>query len=301
MLASWNTVGTIGRSSRAEYASASSPVASSGGTMGIRGIAPPLAAPRRRLTAPSLDASSGGRVSPISIMLSRLERNLYSCNILHPMPVVDITAPPLAPEELADRLRRAPWRRYVAIGDSLTEGLGDPVDGYPDMTWPEATAHAFQQLHPDFKFLNLGKRYLTARQVRETQLQPALDFEPDLVTVLAGGNDLGDPFDPEGIERELDTMVAALIDTGATVCTMGIPNVVRCGRIPERMAEILGPRLAAHHEISERIAERHDTVFIDYFDHPMSEDPSTVSDDLVHPNKRGQAMVADGVLQGLAS
>ena len=217
------------------------------------------------------------------------------------MPVIDMTAPPLEPEELADRLRRAPWRRYVAIGDSLTEGLGDAVEGYPDMSWAEAPAQAFKRLHPDFTFLNLGKRYLTARQVRETQIQPALDFEPDLATVLAGGNDLGDPFDPEGIERELDTMVADLIDTGATVSTFSMPDVVRCGRYPKQMAEVLGPRIAVHREISVRIAERYDTVFFDYFNHPMSADPSVVSDDLLHPNMRGHAIVADLVLQGLAS
>jgi lysophospholipase L1-like esterase len=102
------------------------------------------------------------------------------------VPVMDMTAPPLESEELADRLRRAPWRRYVAIGDSLTEGLGDPVQGYPNVSWAEGPAQALKRLHRDFEFLNLGKRYLTARQVRETQLQPALDFEPDLATVLAG-------------------------------------------------------------------------------------------------------------------
>ena len=212
-----------------------------------------------------------------------------------------MTAPPLEPEELADRLRRAPWRRYVTIGDSVTEGLGDPVEGYPNMAWAEAIAQAFKQLHPDFAFLNLGKRYLTAREVRETQIQPALDFEPDLTTVLAGGNDLGDPFDPEGIERELDTMVADLIDTGATVSTFSMPDVVRCGRYPKQMAEVLGPRLAVHREISVRIAERYDTVFFDYFNHPTCDDPSIVSDDLLHPNMRGHAIVADLVLQGLAS
>jgi lysophospholipase L1-like esterase len=212
-----------------------------------------------------------------------------------------MTAPPLEPEELADRLRRAPWRRYVTIGDSVTEGLGDPVEGYPNMAWAEAIAQAFKQLHPDFAFLNLGKRYLTARQVRETQIQPALDFEPDLTTVLAGGNDLGDPFDPEGIERELNTMVADLIDTGATVSTFSMPDVVRCGRYPKQMAEVLGPRIAIHREISVRIAERYDTVFFDYFNHPMSADPSVVSDDLLHPNMRGHAIVADLALHGLAS
>ena len=212
-----------------------------------------------------------------------------------------MTAPPLEPEELADRLRRARWRRYVTLGDSLIVGLGDPVEGYPNMAWTEAIGQAFKQLHPDFEFLNLGKPYLTARQVRETQLQPALDFEPHLATALAGGNDLGDPFDPEGIERELDMMVAALTDTGATVFTLSMPNIVRCGRYPKRMAEVLGPRLAVHREISVRIAERYDTVYFDYFNHPSCDDPSIVSDDLLHPNMRGQAILTDLVLQGLAS
>src|SRR3954447_25916801 len=102
------------------------------------------------------------------------------------MPVIDVTTPPLEPQELADRLRRVRWRRYVVLGDSLIVGLGDPVAGYPNMAWTEAIGQAFKQLHPDFEFLNLVKPYLTARQVRDTQLQPALDFEPDLATVLAG-------------------------------------------------------------------------------------------------------------------
>jgi lysophospholipase L1-like esterase len=214
---------------------------------------------------------------------------------------IDMTRSPLEPEELADRLRGAPWRRYVAIGDSLTEGLGDPVEGYPNIAWVASIGQAFKQLHPDFAFLNLGKRYLTARQVRETQLQPALDFEPDLATVLAGGNDLGDPFDPEGIEREVDAMVAALTDTGATVFMLSMPNIVRSGRYPEKLAAILGPRIAAHREIVVRIAERHDAVYFDYFNHPSCDDPTIASDDLMHPNKRGEAILTDMVLQGLAS
>lgn len=217
------------------------------------------------------------------------------------MPLVDLTAPPLGPDELTDRLRRAPWRRFVAIGDSLTEGLGDPVEGYPTTPWADGIADAFKQVHPDFAYLNLGKRYLAAREVRETQLQPAIDFGPDLASVLAGGNDLGDPFDPENIEREMDTMISALIGTGATVVTLSMPDVVRSGRYPEKMADILGPRLAAHREITARVAERHDTVFIDYFHHPACEDPSIISADLVHPNMHGHAIINDLVLQALAS
>lgn len=217
------------------------------------------------------------------------------------MPFVDLTAAPLEPDELDERLRGAPWRRYVAIGDSLIEGLGDQVEGYPTTGWPDSTAQTFKRLHPDFEFLNLGQRYLTSRQVRENQLQAAVDFKPDLATVLAGGNDLGYPFDPDGIERELDTMVAALTETGATVFTWSLPNMIRCGRYPEQLAEFLGSHLAVYREIAVRIAERYDTIFFDCFNHPMSEDPTTLSDDLFHINMRGQAILTDLVLQGLAS
>lgn len=217
------------------------------------------------------------------------------------MRFVDITAPPLPADELTDRLRRAPWRRYAAIGDSLIEGLGDPVPGYPRMGWPDATAEAFKRAHPDFEYLNLGKRYLTARQVRETQLQRAVDFRPDLATVLAGGNDMGDPFDPAAIERELDAMVAALTGTGATVFTWSLPNMMRCGRYPQAMVDLLVPRVATYREIALRIARRYDTVFFDAFNHPMGRDPSTLSDDLFHINMRGQAILTDLVLRGLTS
>ncbi len=61
--------------------------------------------------------------------------------------------------------------------------------------------------------------------------------------MLAGGNDLGDPFDPEGIERELDTMVAALTDAGATVFTLSLPNQVLL-------------LLFRRHELVERLVRR---------------------------------------------
>lgn len=217
------------------------------------------------------------------------------------MRTIDLTAPPLAPGELADRLARAPWRRYVTLGDSLVEGLGDSVEGYPDVGWAEATGQVFKELHPDFEFLNLGKRYTTAYRVRETQLEPALEFGPDLAAVLAGGNDLGDPFDPEGIERELDRMVSALTSAGATVMVWSVLNTFRCGRYPQPMVDLLAPRLAQHREITLRVAERYDTVFFDCFNHPMSADPSIVSDDLFHINMRGQALLTEMTLQGLAS
>ena len=36
-----------------------------------------------------------------------------------------------------------PWRRYVALGDSFTEGIGDPAPNRPDYHygWADRMAH----------------------------------------------------------------------------------------------------------------------------------------------------------------
>ena len=97
-------------------------------------------------------------------------------------------------------------------------------------------------------------------------------------------------------------IVCALTKAGSTVATLSMPDFVRrSGRYPQEMVELLGARVEVHREISVRIAERYDAVFFDFFNHPVSDDPSVVSADLVHPNMRGYAIIADAAVHGLAS
>jgi hypothetical protein len=75
------------------------------------------------------------------------------------------------------RLKEVPWRRYVAMGDSITEGvLGDPYPPYPEIGYAQMVADALEARRSDMRFFNLGKRYLTSRQIRESQLGRALEF-----------------------------------------------------------------------------------------------------------------------------
>jgi lysophospholipase L1-like esterase len=216
------------------------------------------------------------------------------------MPTVDNLLE-LSKDELTSRLRHAPWRRFVALGDSLTEGLGDSVPGYPDKPWAPAVAERLTELHPDFEFLNLGKRFLVAREIRRTQLQPALDFRPDLACVFAGGNDVTmNSFEPSVLERDLDAMMGELTRAGATVFTFSMMNVTRSGRYPQEAIDFIEPKLQTLREVVGRVAERHDAVFFDYFDHPIASDPEIMSEDMIHVNMRGQALLTAAILQGLA-
>jgi lysophospholipase L1-like esterase len=207
--------------------------------------------------------------------------------------------------DLADRARElfpeVPWRRYVAVGDSITEGIGDPVPGYPDGGWVPTVGRILKQLRPDFEHVNLAKRGLTTREVRQTQVERAIELEPDLVTVSSGGNDLlKQRFDPSITEQELDAMFTALRATGADMLTFTMYDIFSSGVTPEEMNAVLSPRFDAVADVVRTVAARHDVYLIDFAVHPASRDPDTYSTDLQHANMRGLGVVAEEVVAGLA-
>lgn len=80
--------------------------------------------------------------------------------------------------------------RYVAIGDSLSEGVGDETR--PDGShrgWTDRLAAMLAQDRP-VASANLAIRGRTARQVVEEQLEPAVALRPTLASISAGTNDL---------------------------------------------------------------------------------------------------------------
>src|SRR4051794_4392426 len=82
----------------------------------------------------------------------------------------------LRPGEARRLLGGHPWRRFVAIGDSLVEGVGDAVPGYRDLSFTDRLAAELGAATPagSLDYLNLGRSDLRMAQVREQQLAPAL-------------------------------------------------------------------------------------------------------------------------------
>ncbi|HSA53188.1 MAG TPA: SGNH/GDSL hydrolase family protein, partial [Yinghuangia sp.] len=166
-------------------------------------------------------------------------------------------------------LAGAPWRRFAVIGDSIAEGIGEPTEGFPDQGWTDTIADALRRATPDLAYLNLGTRDLRADEIRAAQLGPALDFDPDLAVVVAGGNDLlRRSFAIEPVARHIDAMVAALRDTGADVVTVGLYDCTASPYIPEELRAPLAARL---HELNNRtweIALARGAIHHDYTNDP---------------------------------
>lgn len=206
-------------------------------------------------------------------------------------------------DDVQAALAQAPWKRFVAIGDSITEGYGmDPVEGIESIPWAERVASALKAEHKDFTFVNLAYRNLGAREIRERQLDRALEIEPDLVAIAAGPNDLIDPaFSRDGIEQELDALFAPIAETGATIFTYTYMRITESGLLPPDGAKWLAERMGALHDATRAVADRYGTMLIDLWARPETTDPGFFSRDLKHSNARGQLFVAEVTLEHLAS
>jgi lysophospholipase L1-like esterase len=217
----------------------------------------------------------------------------------------------LAPAEEDGLLRGAPWRRVVVLGDSVAEGLGDPVPGYRSRSWARRLRAALDRAGLDragpdragigVEFRNLGRRGLRAGEVRAGQLDAALEFRPDLALVVAGANDaFGAEFDQDAVAAELAAMVAALRGAGAAVVLSGLFDFGRSGLLPAEAAAVVVERVPLLCKVTEQVAVEHGGWFVDLVTHPASGDPGIYSADRLHCNARGHAIAAAETVRTLS-
>lgn len=190
-----------------------------------------------------------------------------------------------------------PFTRYVALGDSQTEGLCDGTD-LPDGAgyrgWADRLAEHLTAPNPDLRYANLAVRGRLAAQVRAEQLDAALALEPDLATVVAGMNDLLRPrFDADVVAADLEAMFVALTKTGATVATINYPNIARMVPITRPLL----PRVLALNERIAELAERHGVLVLDAFRYPITTDPRLWHTDRLHANSLGHERIAAGMAE----
>lgn len=110
-------------------------------------------------------------------------------------------------------------RSFVALGDSFTEGLGDPRragDGVAG--WADRFAELLAQDQPGLRYAKLAVRGKVLREVATEQVPRAIAMRPDLVSLAAGGNDLLRPrVGPDALAQAFDAVVADLRESGCQV------------------------------------------------------------------------------------
>jgi lysophospholipase L1-like esterase len=190
-----------------------------------------------------------------------------------------------------------PWRRFVAIGDSFTEGIGDPDPAVPDghRGWADRVAEELGRQVEGFAYANLAVRGKLIAQIVADQIEPAVALRPDLISICAGGNDVIRPgTDPDVIAEQLEDAVARLASTGAAILVFtgidtGFTPVFRRFR----------GKVAIYNENIRAIAERHDCIVADQWALKTVQDSRFFDDDRLHFNALGHHEVARMVLRAL--
>ena len=188
------------------------------------------------------------------------------------------------------------WNRYVALGDSSTEGLDDPGPDGNYRGWADRLAEHIAAHQGGLEYANLAIRGRTAARIRHEQLPVALSLKPDLATVLGGMNDVLSPvFDLDEVAADVEAMFAELAGAGATVLSFTLPDPTP--NLP--FTSWLQPRLAALNDRLREAAARTGTIMVDIAAFAGASDPRLWSDDRLHGNSEGHARVAHALAQAL--
>lgn len=188
-------------------------------------------------------------------------------------------------------------KRYVALGDSFTEGVGDIDPSSPNGVrgWADRVAGQLIDNDDAWGYANLALRGKKLQQVLDEQLDAALGLEPTLVTLYAGGNDILRPaVNLDGIMERYRWAVEKLSAAGARVVLFtGFDS----GKAP--MFRITRGRTAIYNEHVRKIASDMSLDLVDFWHMKQFQDWRYWDVDRMHLGIEGHIFMAKEVLKVL--
>ena len=169
-------------------------------------------------------------------------------------------------------------RVIVAFGDSLTAGLGVPVE----QTYPARLEERLKREGYDYRVVNAGvSGDTTAGGVRRVDW--ALRLKPEIVILELGVNDALRGQKLAGVRANLDQMISRFQGAGARVLVAGM-------RLPPNY----GDRYAEDfHRLYGEAARAHRAAIMPFFLDGVGAIPRLNQADGIHPTAEGYAIVVD--------
>lgn len=193
------------------------------------------------------------------------------------------------------------WTRFVAIGDSFTEGMSDPDPlrenafvGWADRLAGHLAERAYAVGSP-FEYANLAVRGRKVDDVIGPQLEAALAMHPDLVSMVGGGNDILRPsVDLDSVAERLESAVLRLREAGIHVLLATPADTRDAG-----LFKTLRGRHGVHAANVFTIAERHGCSVLNLWGLAAIRDWRMWSEDRIHLSTEGHRRVAQAALEAL--
>jgi lysophospholipase L1-like esterase len=191
----------------------------------------------------------------------------------------------------------APLTTYVALGDSFTEGVGDPDPDRPNGVrgWADRVAEVLATHHDGLAYANLAIRGRKAAAVLAEQVEPAAALRPDLVSIYAGGNDILRP------KVDVDALVEGYADGLRRLRATGAHLVVFTG-FDLGWAPVfrhLRGRVATYNELVREVADEVEATVVDFWRMREYRDPRLWDADRIHMSSLGHRHMAARVLDTL--
>ncbi len=182
------------------------------------------------------------------------------------------------------------FRRYVAIGDSSTEGLEDPDGRGGYRGWADRLAqHIADGQDEPLDYANLAIRGMKMNEIRTGQLDDALAMRPDLISVFGGMNDVIVPrCDFDSIRADYVIIFSLARGQGADVLSFTVPDLAAINPLGITFRQ----RVTKLNDIIRTEAERHGVVVMDFEQYPVAQDPRLWFADRLHGNELGHEKVA---------
>ncbi|MGW0564759.1 SGNH/GDSL hydrolase family protein [Streptomyces sp. NPDC003016] len=179
---------------------------------------------------------------------------------------------------------------YAAIGDSFTEGVGDPGPDGAFIGWADRLAVLLDDRVPEhtFRYANLAVRGRLLDQIVAEQVPRAKALAPDLVSFCAGGNDILRPgSDPDDVAERFERAVADLTGAvGTVMVTTGFDT-----RTMPVLRHLRG-KIATYTAHVRAVADRYDCPVLDLWSLKSIQDRRAWDVDRLHLSPEGHTRVA---------
>lgn len=197
------------------------------------------------------------------------------------------------------------WSRYLAMGDSASEGVGDDVDGLACRSWTELFAEQLAESGAPLEYRNVALRGSVTADVLRDQAPVLETFRPDLVSVTVGANDARvNEWTPKAFADDFSTLLAAIRATGAMTLTAtyaDIRGLIEFSRhtIPDSW-RMYFERMQQVNRVIREVSARFGARVVEMEHSEASTDSSYISRDFTHPNALGYQLIARHALDAVA-
>ncbi len=192
------------------------------------------------------------------------------------------------------------FTRFIALGDSMTEGMCDEIVDGQYRGWADRVADTLAKESPNFTYVNLAIRGKLLHQVIDDQIPMAAKYvngPETLVSFHAGANDVLRPnYQAEVAFAKYEKGISDLTKTGATVIVFTVIDRVEGNG---KTAQLWHERFSSFNVNVRQVANKYGAIIIESDNAKWMADLRFLAKDRLHLNSDGHWRLSQAVLENL--